>query len=291
VFVPRRVRFTESQLREAVASSRSFSEALRKVGLRPAGGNHATIKKYVRRWGIDTRHFDPAAIRRESLSRPPRPLAELLVERSTYHRGHLKRRLLAEGIKEPRCELCGQGDTWRGVPLALVLDHINGVPDDNRLENLRIVCPNCAATFDTHCGRKNRPVLSCLRCGADFRPQVTGQRYCSVECGRRWNRTGVPRPGGRKVRERPPYEELVAEVAATNWSAVGRRYGVSDNAIRKWVRTYERERREVAAADRRPEAPEHGQERGQAAGRGPWAAAPGGGGEDVRPVPVGFSAR
>jgi hypothetical protein len=243
VFVSRNVRFTETELREAIATSRSYSEALRKVGLRPAGGNHRTIKKYVERWAISAAHFDQDAVRRESFGRVPTPLAELLVEHSTYHRGHLKRRLFAEGIKAGRCELCGQGELWRGRPLALILDHINGVPDDNRLENLRIVCPNCAATFDTHCGRKNRQTVlerACLRCGTTFFPADGRQRYCSGFCGVRWDRAGRPRPGGRKVRERPPYEQLLAEIAATGWSAVGRKYGVSDNAIRKWVRAYER---------------------------------------------------
>jgi hypothetical protein len=207
--------------------------------MRPAGGNHKTIAKYVALWGISTAHFDQDAIRREALSQPPKPLAEILVEHSTYHRGHLKRRLLAEGVKRAECELCGQGPTWRGRPLALILDHINGVADDNRLENLRIVCPNCAATFDTHCGRKNRPLLNCLRCGNGLAPQTSSQRYCSAACGRRWERAGLPRPGARKVRDRPPYEQLLAEIAATSWSAVGRRYGVSDNAVRKLVRAYE----------------------------------------------------
>ena len=58
--------------------------------------------------------------------------------------------------------------------MALILDHINGVADDNRLENLQIVCPNCAATLDTHCGRANRRPLEeypCERCGTAFRPR------------------------------------------------------------------------------------------------------------------------
>ena len=109
MFVPRRIRFTEPELREAVASSRSCAEVLRKVGLRPAGGNHLTFKKYVALWDISTDHFDQDAIRRESLYRPPIPLSEILVEHSTYHRGHLTRRLLVEGVKQPICELCGQG--------------------------------------------------------------------------------------------------------------------------------------------------------------------------------------
>ena len=125
--------------------------------------------------------------------------------------------------------------------MALILDHVNGVADDNRLENLRIVCPNCAATLDTHCGRKNRcpSRTECLHCGAAFAPRPR-QRYCSRSAAR-WDAAGIPRPGARRV-ERPPYEQLVAEVAATGWSAVGRKYGVSDNAVRKWVRAYERER-------------------------------------------------
>jgi hypothetical protein len=62
--------FTEPELREVVAGSRCYAEVLRKLGRRPAGGNHGTIKKYVARWGISTEHFDQDAIRREALSRP-----------------------------------------------------------------------------------------------------------------------------------------------------------------------------------------------------------------------------
>jgi transposase-like protein len=128
--------------------------------------------------------------------------------------------------------------------MGLILDHVNGVRDDNRLENLRIVCPNCAATLDTHCGRKNRREIEqvCARCSATFRPNRAGQRFCSAACGRRYPRkSGTPNRNLRRV-ERPPYEQLLREVADAGWSAVGRRYGVSDNAIRKWVRQYERER-------------------------------------------------
>lgn len=76
----------------------------------------------------------------------------VLCEHSTCNRLHLKRRLYKEGLKQRRCELCGQNEVWRGRAMALILDHVNGVHDDNRLQNLRIVCPNCNATLDTHCG-------------------------------------------------------------------------------------------------------------------------------------------
>ena len=98
-----------------------------------------------------------------------------MVEGSTYSRNHLKNRLYRAGLKAPRCELCGQGELWRGQPMSLILDHINGRRDDHRLENLRILCPNCAATLDTHCGRKNRLEASdreCLRCGSALQPEL-----------------------------------------------------------------------------------------------------------------------
>jgi hypothetical protein len=74
----------------------------------------------------------------------------------TYARKELKDRLYKTGLKKRECELCEQDETWRGKRMSLILDHINGVNDDHRLENLRIVCPNCNATLDTFSG-KNRP--------------------------------------------------------------------------------------------------------------------------------------
>jgi hypothetical protein len=236
-------RFTEDQLRAAIARARSWAETLRLLGYRSAGGNWKTIQKRAAERGISTDHFDAHAASLAGLRRfgfRAIPLDEVLVENSTYNRHNLKMRLLAAGLKRPQCELCGQGETWRGKRLALILDHINGVPNDHRLENLRMVCPNCAATLDTHCGRKNRqPLRRCARCGEHFEAKRREQRYCSRACGQRVAWTN--RRSTRRV-ERPPYEQLVAEISASNYCAVGRKYGVSDNAIRKWVRQYRRER-------------------------------------------------
>lgn len=205
------------------------------------GGNYKVLQRYSAEWGISAEHFSPYATSRGPRS-TRRALDEILIEDSTYSRNHLKARLYAEGLKEPVCELCGQGEIWRGRPMGLILDHVNGVSNDNRFANLRIVCPNCAATLDTHCGRARRlerVEQSCERCGRSFRPNCRTQRYCSRECGMRWDRSGLARPSARRV-DRPPHSQLVREVNAIGFSATGRRYGVSDNAVRKWLRQYER---------------------------------------------------
>ena len=237
-------KYTEQDVRDAVASARSLAEALRTLGLRPAGGNHRTLHKLIAKYGISVDHLDP----KWALRRAPRncamPLSEILVANSTFHRGHLKERLFDEGVKRRKCELCGLGDEWRGRPMSLILDHINGVSTDNRIENLQIVCPNCAATLETHCGRKNRidrEPRPCLHCGGEFIPKYPSHRYCSQGCGSHSKGSHAPRPERRKV-PRPSYEELVSDLQATSFVAVGRKYGVSDNAVRKWLRYYERER-------------------------------------------------
>ena len=247
-------RYSEREAREAIAASLSWTEALRRLGMCASGGSHLILKKYVALWGVPTDHFDPYASLRGSGKKSRRPLDEILVEHSSFSRSRLKERLYEEGLKRPICEMCGQGELWRGRLMGMILDHINGVSDDHRLENLRIVCPNCAATLDTHCARGrliNRATQDCARCGAAFHPKYAAQRYCSRDCETRYDRKGVAhpgaraRPGARRV-ERPPYPQLVREVQALGYSGTARRYGVSDNAVRKWMRSYERELGEAA---------------------------------------------
>jgi hypothetical protein len=83
------------------------------------------------------------------------PLAKYLVSGRRTNRTHLKTRLLAEGLKQNRCERCGISD-WLGAPLAIALHHANGDGLDNRIENLVMLCPNCHSQTDNFSGRGRR---------------------------------------------------------------------------------------------------------------------------------------
>src|SRR3954471_4873707 len=122
-------RYSQQEARAAIAASSSYAEALRRLGMRPAGGNHRTLKHYAQSvWHISTDHFDPGRVRRAALAKAVRrtPLDEILVEHSPYARSHLKERLYDADLKQRECEASGQGEEWRGAKMSLILDHVNG---------------------------------------------------------------------------------------------------------------------------------------------------------------------
>lgn len=196
------------------------------------------LKKWTARWRIPTDHFDPNASKSKAARARRQPLDALLVEHSTAERGKLKARLYEEGIKERTCELCGQDETWGGGRMSLILDHINGVRDDNRIQNLRIVCPNCNATFDTHCGRAvQHPTVirACVGCDVSYKVRRAEQQYCSAGCAAKH----IPRDRERHRKAvRPALDVLLVMVDCRGYEAVARRFGVSSTSIRAWISAY-----------------------------------------------------
>jgi hypothetical protein len=156
--VPRgpKLEWSEDDLRTAVSTSDSVSEVSRRLGYTPNGGVHRMLVARIRRLNLDTSHFTGMGwARGRRLHGRTTPLSEVLVQGSTHSSSTLRRRLVAEGVLAARCAKCGMSE-WRGQPLPLHLDHINGDHTDNRLENLRILCPNCHSITKTWCNRRGR---------------------------------------------------------------------------------------------------------------------------------------
>jgi hypothetical protein len=142
------------QLREAALVAKSYREVLRLLGLRMAGGNYNLMKRTLREHGIVLAQHKGQGWNKggKRMTVTQRSLDELLVTNSTYQSHKLKLRLFKEGRKKPSCEECGWAEVSKDGRRPLELDHINGVPSDNRLENLRILCPNCHSLKPTHRG-------------------------------------------------------------------------------------------------------------------------------------------
>ena len=152
IVVMRRRSWNDTQLKNAVKKAKSFSQVIKMLGLVPAGGNYVQVQERIRFLKLDNSHFTGYAWNRGMRGRylPLTPLAEIMVENSTYQSYKLKVRLFREGIKEPKCEQCGWCAKSVDGRIPVELDHINGKHFDNRLENLRILCPNCHSLQLTH---------------------------------------------------------------------------------------------------------------------------------------------
>lgn len=147
--------WTGVQLKEAVENSFSFRQVLARLGLREAGGNYAQVQKYIREYGFSITHFRGKVWNRglRGFGKPQLLLEEILTKSSSFQSFKLKKRLFDAGLKPRHCEECGWSQHTEDGRLPLELDHINGERDDNRLENLRILCPNCHSLKPTHRGR------------------------------------------------------------------------------------------------------------------------------------------
>lgn len=248
-----RGKYTKELLDPIVQSSVSMTEVLIKLGLRPSGGNHRNVSNKIRYFGLSKEHFTGQgwtkgqtketneSIRKGSIKLTI-PDDEVFIENSSYSSGgHLAKRVLQTG-REYRCVLCGI-DEWGGKRLALHLDHENGIGNDNRLENLRFLCPNCHQQTETWGigNKKPMPVrkkddLKCLHCSSPI-TRASKSGYCA-KCVKR---TEKMKEAQAKVRKSkcPPILELAAviETGAT-WRSLAKQYGVSDSAVRKWSKKY-----------------------------------------------------
>lgn len=116
-----------------------------------------TFRECRQHFGFTASAWDKAVKRGDVSPRARQiPLQEILIEGSSYNRGNLKKRLIDANLLSLSCSGCGGAPSWQGKPLTLVLDHINGVHNDHRIENLRLLCPNCNSQTATFAGRNRK---------------------------------------------------------------------------------------------------------------------------------------
>ena len=154
-------RWTDQDLVKAVRASRSVRQVIHKLSLIPAGGNYTHVNRRIKEMSLDTSHFTGKGWNtswRFDPRTPRKPLGEILTRSSTVQSHKLKNRLFEVGLKKPQCELCHWSEQSIDGRIPVELDHINGDHSDNRISNLRILCPNCHSLQLTHRGmnKKNR---------------------------------------------------------------------------------------------------------------------------------------
>jgi HNH endonuclease len=147
-------KYTKEDFIKAVQESSNISQTLKKLGLSQKGGNYQTFHSRVREYNLDISHFDavPQAHNKGKIFGPKRPLEDYLSNKFSINSYRLKRRLIEEGLKEPKCETCNR-TAWNRNPIPLELHHINGVSIDNSFDNIQLLCPNCHAQTSNYRGK------------------------------------------------------------------------------------------------------------------------------------------
>lgn len=136
--------YTEEQIVEAVKSSKSIAEVLRRINLKPFGSNYITLKRKIAHLNLDTSHFTG------ELWSKNQSIKQVQEYKCT---SALKKCLLKQ--RGHQCESCKLTE-WLNLPITIELDHIDGNNFNNDINNLRLLCPNCHSQTSTWRGRKNK---------------------------------------------------------------------------------------------------------------------------------------
>lgn len=230
-------KYTREELKCIVDSCVSYAELRVKLGYSSKGKNSDTLKRKLDDLNISTEHFTHTA--RSVTKRNP---DNIFVKNSTASQGTLRRWFKRCSEKEYRCSVCGLEPVWNNKPLVLRLDHVNGDNTDNRLSNLRWVCPNCDSQSSTFAGRNtknkakhnstnlcNQSKISntCIDCGKSIQ---SGATRCQ-ECHFKTLQSNI-------MPEKYELENAISECFG-NFMQVSKKFGVSDNTIRRWCKKYE----------------------------------------------------
>jgi 5-methylcytosine-specific restriction endonuclease McrA len=300
----------KEELIEIVKNSMSYANVCKKIGISSVGGNFNKIKKYIKLYEINIDHFTGQGWNtgdRYKFFGKLIPLDKILQgEHPTFSTTHLRERLIKEGLKEEKCEIC-KIINWNNKKISFHLDHIDGDNTNHKLDNLRILCPNCHSQTDTY-GNKRKRNKNNYQSKLELLTAIyNSKNYTEVKKRLNLSRNGdnnfiknilfnynvkftekekiqniilkeiefnninklekdiIKRVGTnnilknyckcgkeiknnsktcvdcyaikqRKVENRPSKNDLVLMIKETSMEAVGKKYGVSGNAVKKWLK-------------------------------------------------------
>lgn len=214
---------SKNEMQKLLNESSSFVEVLEKLGLCGHSGNHRTLKERVKldNLNIEMLQKKRAEKIRQSSIKKKIPLSDIMVENSTYQSKNLKIRLIKEGVLDYACEKCGNKGEWMGEKLVLQLEHKNGKSRDHRLENICFLCPNCHSQTETYAGKNScmKKSRMCNQCKGATKGKGKICRLCV--CRNRSKKFTVTKQELEKLLKKHPMTKI------------GKKYGVTDNAIRK----------------------------------------------------------